>query len=627
MLGSKKSIVVWDHPESPPTDRLVLLWNGYTENKSHRSILKTLEENSDVLRSDYLTFIRDLGQIRVRDKKIVEHLMIEKGLSLWWMSLLAEKGTLKTKAPLNCLRLLALNLLLVEIKPHSVELISKNKLLGQSLSQLCASLDISFKWSKPFKNSDQFNIQYLWEKLPRVTQVPIFLVRHLYLHWPLSKSLDTNWFQGDDAFPLFSYFLNLDRDALNKGKFLSKYWETLPELIKRSGKNTNWIHHFMVSIDVPDTKTGIKYLKAFNEDAKNQGHHNFLYSFLTFATVAKAIAMWFRISLNAALIQRALEKYMLGHPKGWLWPLIREDWNRSVYGVVAIENTLWVQLFERAMSSLPKQNLGLYLCENQGWERAFIHYWKKYDHGRLIAVAHSTVRYWDLRYFDDPQVWQSKDALAQPLPEKIALNGPAAFRAYRGANQPKDRLVEVEALRYQHLNLLKRKSNSFGSNSDQKTLLILGDYVSKTTHQMLRLLDCLEQSALVKYEIIFRPHPATQISLLHYKKLNLRETATSLDKLIPKADVVLSTENTSAVVEPFIAGLPVIVAIENDNFNFSPLRGEHGVCFIRTSEDLKKALENLGSAPFKDSQNNFFWTDPELPRWKVLLGLVQKQTA
>jgi len=519
------------------------------------------------------------------------------------------------------LKLLALNLLLIEIKPNSIELISKNKLLGQSLSRLCTSLNISFKWSKLLKNSYQFNIQYLWGKLPHVLRAPFFLARLLFLRWPLRKTRDTKWYQGNNAFFIFSYFLNLDRDALNNGKFISRYWMFLPKRIKKSGKNTNWIHHFMVSTDVPDTKTGIKYLKAFNKDAKNQGVHNFLYSFLTATIVAKTIAAWLCIVIKASLIQRALYKQVFKLSQGWLWPLLYGDWKSSVYGRTAIQNILWAHLFDSAMSSLPKQQTGLYLCENQGWERAFIHYWKKHGHGELIGVAHSMVRYWDLRYFDDPQVWQSKDALAQPLPDKIALNGPVAFKAYSGANQPKDRLVEVEAIRYQYLKLLKRKTNSFCSNSDQKTLLILGDYISKTTHQMLRLLDCLEQSALVKYEIIFKPHPATQIPLDRYKKFNLRETSTALNKLIPKIDVVLSTGNTTAAVEPLAAGLPVIVAIENDNFNLSPLRGEQGVCFITTSEDLKTALDYLGSAPIKNSQYNFFWTDPELPRWKALLGL------
>ena len=52
------------------------------------------------------------------------------------------------------------------------------------------------------------------------------------------------------------------------------------------------------------------------------------------------------------------------------------------------------------MASLPRQRLGLYLCENQGWERIFIRAWRKHGHGKLIGVAHSTIGYWDMRYFD-----------------------------------------------------------------------------------------------------------------------------------------------------------------------------------------------------------------------------------
>ena len=622
----KQPLLVWDKHGEPQTDQQILLWNGYTETKNQRSILKSLEENSDQLRSNYLAFIRDLGQIHVHDKRVVEHLMIEKGFSLWWMSLLAEKGTLKSETPLNCLKLLALNQILIKDEPALVKLISNNKSLGNSLSLLCKSLNILFHWEKPFI-FQSFSLNNIGKKLPHIIHAPIYLVRNICAHWSLRKSLNTNWLSGNNSTFFFSYFLNMDLNALKKGKFLSKYWGTLPDLIKKSGNNMNWIHHFMVSVDVPDTKTGIKYLKAFNENSKNQGCNNFLFSFLTFKIVIKTIIMWFRTAVNIALIQSSFNKQVSKHIRGWIWPIMREDWKSSVYGKTAIQNIIWAYLLDKAMSSLPQQKTGLYLCENQGWERAFIHYWKKYNHGEIIGFAHSMIRYWDLRYFDDLQTWQSKDALAQPLPDKIALNGPAAFKAYCIANQPKNRLVEVEAIRYQHLGLLKRKSNSFSSNSDKKKLLVIGDYVTKTTHHVLRLLDCLEQSTLVKYEIIFKPHPAAQSSIDHYKKFKLQETALSLDKLIPKVDVILSTGNTTAVVEPLIAGIPVIVAIENDNFNFSPLRGEKGINFIKSSKELKTVLETIDSASIMDFKNKYFWLDSALPRWKSLLGLDQKETA
>src|SRR3990172_7308266 len=117
-------------------------------------------------------------------------------------------------------------------------------------------------------------------------------------------------------------------------------------------------------------------------------------------------------------------------------------------GPVAISNLLWIELFDVALRDLPHQKKGLYLCENQAWERAFIHAWRKYSHGQLIAVAHSTVRFWDLRYFTDPRTIRSSDKNSMPQPDLIALNGKAAIDAYRSMDFPQTAFAECEALRY-----------------------------------------------------------------------------------------------------------------------------------------------------------------------------------
>src|SRR6266513_2814318 len=93
-----------------------------------------------------------------------------------------------------------------------------------------------------------------------------------------------------------------------------------------------------------------------------------------------------------------------------LWPVLRGDWSDSMRGPAAVNNLLMIELFDEVLRSMPHQATGLYLCENQGWERAMIHAWRKHRHGRLIAVAHSTIRFWDLRYFTDPRTLHSEES-------------------------------------------------------------------------------------------------------------------------------------------------------------------------------------------------------------------------
>ena len=93
------AILVWDCAGEAPSDQIVFYWTGHYETDSHRSILNILEENSNLLRDQYLTFVQDLGQLQVGEKKLVDHLEVEPGFSLWWMSIIAEKSPWKSDGP------------------------------------------------------------------------------------------------------------------------------------------------------------------------------------------------------------------------------------------------------------------------------------------------------------------------------------------------------------------------------------------------------------------------------------------------------------------------------------------------------------------------------------------------
>ena len=113
-----KTILIWDSDSEPPKDIFVINWRGNSNSDNVCSITKTIEDNSDSLREQYLKFVYDIGNIKVNNKNVIKHLEINRGFSLWWMSLLAEKNYIKSKSIFNCIRLLALRTLLLNIKPN-----------------------------------------------------------------------------------------------------------------------------------------------------------------------------------------------------------------------------------------------------------------------------------------------------------------------------------------------------------------------------------------------------------------------------------------------------------------------------------------------------------------------------
>jgi len=94
-------------------------------------------------------------------------------------------------------------------------------------------------------------------------------------------------------------------------------------------------------------------------------------------------------------------------PRETYWPLIRDDWAKAFRGFDCIVNLFYAACFDRALKGTVRYDECVYLMENQGWERALARAWHTHGHGRLTGVAHSTVRFWDLRYHCDPRRYDS----------------------------------------------------------------------------------------------------------------------------------------------------------------------------------------------------------------------------
>ena len=410
----------------------------------------------------------------------------------------------------------------------------------------------------------------------------------------------------------------MDKNSCESGQFYSRQWEVLPELLRSMGKLMNWAHGFILSMTVPDTRTGIRWLESFNRNSQEQGFHVFLDTFINLRLILKSFWDWTRIQFIYLQFSRKIECQLECLQYGWLWPVFKKDWRDSMTGVIAMNNILLIHLFDRLLSTVPHQEQGFYLCENQGWERAFLQAWRKHSHGRIIGVAHSTIRYWDLRYYDATLATLISDL---PRPDALAVSGPKNWLNLEKAGHPMERCIQVEGLRYLYLNELSKNSEKRVNQLDRKRrLLLLGDIQRGTTHRMLKELERVNAKLNILYEVWIKPHPHNQIELGKYPNLKAIRKDISLKELLPMIDVTLASVFTSAALDAFCSGVPVINYLDPYDFNFSNLRGTEGVKFVSTAEELLQALERIESGKLKTGKpEDFFWLDPELPKWKALL--------
>ena len=394
-------ILIWDSPELNHDDcEYKILWQSYTvvDPEKEVSIPQLVEGNADELRSKYLSFVYELGEIKVGNKRIIDHLEIRPEFSFWWMTLLVEKCNYAKSPQINSIiKLMALEEWLVDKNFTKIKIATKNQELANAVNQLTGKLGVLFEREKILsKKVTESLVRRVYNTLPDIFKVPVFFVYYLINRWKLKGVGVEKWKNATAKITFVSYFFNLDVDSVNEGVFKDRYWTKLPDLLDKNNIKSSWLHLYVKSDFLPTSTSAKQLIEKFNESHNNTQHHVFLDSFLSLKVVGWTVINWIMLLFKHGRIKSNIEQQA-----NYLWPLIKSDLKVSLVGVAAIQNLLFYHLFRSAMQALPTQRKGFYLQENQGWEFGFVGSWREFVHGQLIGVPHSTVRYWDLRYFFD----------------------------------------------------------------------------------------------------------------------------------------------------------------------------------------------------------------------------------
>jgi surface carbohydrate biosynthesis protein (TIGR04326 family) len=305
----------------------------------------------------------------------------------------------------------------------------------------------------------------------------------------------------------------------------------------------------------------------------------------------------------------------------YLWPLYKAEWYSSILGTSSINAILDFNLLKEAVAFLPKQEIGVYLYEQQSWELALIHCWKKGQHGDLVGAQHTSLLDWNLRNFHDPRSYERLNTNDLPMPDKLAVNGPAAMKVAKRNGYPKTRLLEVEALRYLYLeDLSKNKKINQHKKIKELRVLVLGDYLAVNTKNQLDLLLSALDSVSGDVKVTVKPHPALKINAADYPQMKINLLTDPIQDMLRDCDVAYTSPVTSAAVDAYCFGVPVITALDSDALNLSPLRNYNDVYFVSSSNELSEALNSISSRDVEFYEKiDFFNLDSELPRWKKLL--------
>jgi surface carbohydrate biosynthesis protein (TIGR04326 family) len=618
------SLLIWDAEGQPPEGEWTpVLWREFLSNAQSDtvSIPAIIETNADLLRKRYLTWVYELGEKSIQGKRLVEHLQLRPGFSYWWMTLFAEKCNYsKSKHIADAIRLMAFDEWATNQSISHVVLSTANQSLAECIRLWCTNLGVVFEWQRITKSIAPLSwVKRIYHEAPHTLQALAWLARYLIDRWQLRGVGLKEWQQSDGRITFFSYLFNLVPDAAIQSRYKSRYWAHLPDALQQEACKTNWLHLYVKDELLPTSKQAADTIRAFNKTGRGEQHHVALDTFLNISVVFRTLRdwgqlLWIGISLINKLRTEQGDRLNL-------WPLFENDWRKSMFGQTAMWNLIALNLFESALGCLPQQQRGVYLQENQGWEFGLIQAWQAVGHGHLIGTPHSTVRFWDLRYFFDSRSYHRTGNNDLPLPNQVTFNGPAVRDAYKNGGYPVADLVEVEALRYLHLSDTKVEAAS-ATTSKKGTLrvLVLGDYLLSNTQWQMNLLVQAAPSLPAAMIITVKPHPNYPIQPEDYPGIRMIVTMEPIEKLLAECDVAYSSAVTSAAVDAYCAGVPIVSMLDKNTLNLSPLRGFEGVLFANTPEELAASLTSAATAPRTlGAPQNIFTLDPELPRWLKLL--------
>ncbi len=607
---------------APPL--LVAHWAEMEVPPGHDSIPWLVENQAKLLRQEYLAWVHDLGESVQGGRSLKEHLDLGGDFSFWWLTRIAEKSPLKSPGIFEVFKLRAFEGLYLTSGCRGIILCSADPRLNRVLSCWCRKIGHHYLWARHGESPRQQGLKAIFRRLPQPVQALGTLLKRLWTrrrHVSAIKRVSS----GGRQATVVTYFPNIDPKLSEQGIFRSRYWGELHDLLDRGPWLVNWIWLFSPQSEEYSFAQAMNLRNQFNEKAHGRARHYFLEEFMTAKTLLLAVSLYLRVLWIGLSLKSARKAFHFPGSSINFWPFLAWDWEASIFGPVALDGCLALATFQSLVKLLPRQEWGLYLWENQPWERALNAAWDNSAHGKLIGFQHVSMCYLNLRTFEDPRSYR----LAQyppPLPEVLAVNGAGPLNLLDEVGYPQDGRVTVEALRCQSLGPyldqgLAGEPTFRATGLEPRTLLVVTGYLASETSAQLRLLaQAAQKGGLAGYEkVLVKPHPYCPVNGILKEvgpDLKVSVVQESLSDLWPQATLVYTANSTSASVEAALMGLPVLVHVVENSFNFSPLWGHSEVVHVATVADL---LQGLASPKTAAVRSDYFCLDQGLPRWQSLL--------
>lgn len=595
----------------PPLS-LVLLIDSFTGNENIISIPAFIESNDESLKSEYFQYINNFHSENI---DISTFLQVDDRLNLWECSPLLE-GSIYS-APIGlAIKMLAIYRLLNLYKTASIEIKSNYSSVVACLENYCKKNQILYTNSliKEINTIENLKLIISRSAIFLLSASFAYLVVHFF-QWLFIKKSGSKKNFHKDADIFFAPMAHLSRSSM-------KSWDGLDNAFNELNKKANFVYLFSKTAEVATPKAAVEKLHSLQNP--NCVKNILLESFLTNSIYLDAFLLHFKlmkayINLDKKRLLRSSSK------KGEsLFPILQDTVKKTFFGPAFTDNLIRLLNIKRLFKNIENPLRCFYLYENQSWEKVVNSEFQYIAPShKTIAVLHSTVRFWDFRFAQSQFAGEAHFRLSS-RPDYFAVNGSEAKSQYLNAGYKRDKLFEVESLRYQYLmDIPKNKEkNMTNVEIEEMSILVFGDYSPILNNKMLIFLEQCDKVISRPIKFIFKPHISSPIDLTRYSFRNAILTNKRNEELFASTRNCFFSNMTSAQVDALYFNINPMIYMDATELNLSPLRELENANFIFTPNDLLNACLQTNSSQniVEPHPKNIFYLDKDLNKWKSLIS-------
>lgn len=576
-----------------------IAWREFGD-EPRRSLPSIVRRDGGAVRDALLDALHAAAEVRTGGRSVVEHLTIGDRPSHWWMGLVHAKRWGEVGVLGDLAKLIALGDLVASLAPDEVTVALDDPHVAAAAAATVRRAAPGARVIVAGPSPRRAN------PVAAHARAVLHLARRIA--WRTSTPRDDDGGDGRPLVALADYLFRLPASVLDGGAYSSRYWGPLPSAIEGSGASITWLHRFTPHDGIPRLRGARRLVRRLN--ASGERHH--LLDDAPPTVAARAVVRYLRLLRASRRLRSATGAFVTDRAD--LRPILAREWDGSFRGSHAMSCALLTERIASVASALPRHSRGIYIMENQPWEFALQHAWRRAGHGALVGVAHSTVRHWDLRYHGARRAPIGSPA-GPPAPDLVAVNGPAGRVALEASGMEPSRIVEVEALMYLYLGDLAR-------DADPRGLVVLGELDTVHTQRTVDAVAAALARGSFDAPVAFKPHPLTPSAAFTIADPRISTTTADIGALLAGARCTVVGASGSAVVESACLGVPVVALLNADDLELLPVSSHPLLATVESAAALADAVAAALSRPpsAPAPADGPFHLDASLPRWRRVLA-------